>query len=157
MRSYPLCWVVPGGKSDPNETLYDSMIREIFEETGLNVKNQKSEIIFCWEATWNLKRHYFIVYFKISIDNEFLLKNSMKPQKDEIDAFAWISKVEIEQLENKECVNEFKGYKYTDGIFEDSTFLIYEELIVKEQKEGEILPRISGSTKRLLEIWTNRQ
>jgi 8-oxo-dGTP pyrophosphatase MutT (NUDIX family) len=155
MRSYPLCWVVPGGKSDPNETLHESMIREIFEETGLNIQDQKSEIIFCWEATWNLKRHYFIVYFKVLVDDEFLSKNSMNPQKDEIDAFAWVSKEDVEQLENKETSNEFEGYEYVDGSFKNSTFSIFEELVVKESIEGEILPRISGSTKRLLEIWSN--
>ena len=38
----------PGGKIENNESVYDSVIREIKEETNLNIKN----LIFCGIKDW---------------------------------------------------------------------------------------------------------
>ena len=35
-------WNAPGGKIDPGETSDECAVREVFEETGLNIKNLKS-------------------------------------------------------------------------------------------------------------------
>ncbi|AVK85736.1 nucleoside triphosphatase [Lysinibacillus sp. B2A1] len=46
---------VPGGKQEPGETLEEAAVREVFEETGVHVKNLKwfaeyavhDEVLFC--------------------------------------------------------------------------------------------------------------
>lgn len=38
MRTYPNCWVFPGGQVDSGESLVETALREIEEEVGLNFK-----------------------------------------------------------------------------------------------------------------------
>lgn len=37
MRVFPNCWVMPGGHIDPGESLEEGVIRELFEETGIEI------------------------------------------------------------------------------------------------------------------------
>ena len=38
----------PGGHAEPGESIYDSAVREIKEETGLDIRNLKSCGFMCW-------------------------------------------------------------------------------------------------------------
>lgn len=40
-RDFPI-WVLPGGQAKANETIEDVVIREVLEETGLNIKPSKT-------------------------------------------------------------------------------------------------------------------
>lgn len=57
-------WNGPGGKLETGETIEQSVIREIKEETGLEVKNLKKtgelEFIFRGKEDWNQMVHVFI-------------------------------------------------------------------------------------------------
>lgn len=46
-------WLPPGGHIDPNETPTEAVIREAFEETGLEVEILKEENV--WIDRWNAK------------------------------------------------------------------------------------------------------
>lgn len=43
MRVFPWAWVLPGGGVEHGETLEESVIREIHEETGIQIIQQESE------------------------------------------------------------------------------------------------------------------
>ena len=40
MRVYPRSWVLPGGHIEPSESLEDGVIREVFEETGIQIERE---------------------------------------------------------------------------------------------------------------------
>ena len=37
LRAFPNAWVQPGGHLDPNESLEECGVREVFEETGIEI------------------------------------------------------------------------------------------------------------------------
>lgn len=38
MKIFPSAWVLPGGHIDNEESLEDGVVREILEETGINIE-----------------------------------------------------------------------------------------------------------------------
>ena len=93
MRKFPLAWVLPGGHMEKNETFEQSVIREVYEETGIRIsqdsqnpnllKNNKTychyngapcilELFFLFESVSFLTfgtnpptRGHLIVFYKI--------------------------------------------------------------------------------------------
>ncbi len=61
-----LYWVLPGGRLEYGETFIDCAVRELQEETGLNV--QAEEFLFLSEAIApDLSRHIVNVYLKAKV------------------------------------------------------------------------------------------
>ena len=55
-------WSMPGGKLEPDESFYDCAVREIKEETGLDVKNLKQCGIIHWYYKDSHNRYLVILY-----------------------------------------------------------------------------------------------
>lgn len=61
-------WGVPGGKLEKNETPKMAVIREVYEEVGLNINDERLEIIdkiYCKLPDMNFTYHMFRVEFEV--------------------------------------------------------------------------------------------
>ena len=103
MRTFPNVWVPPGGSSEGSETIIDTGLREVLEETGLDVRNhmdleQGAEALCLWESVYppllakgDPKRHQMVVYIHVKLKkctDQLISEIRLCPQ--ETDACAWL-------------------------------------------------------------------
>lgn len=89
-------WELPGGKVDAGDTLEDAISREVFEETGIQLKNEVTPFIFENHIEKEYKKYLnflvVLVGFVVNINNiEVQLS-------EEHDDFRWINFSEIEKF-----------------------------------------------------------
>ena len=64
-----------GGHVEDGEVLYDSCVREVFEETGLNVKNLKLKGTVTWVAESNDTRELGFLYYTEDFSGKLIEDN----------------------------------------------------------------------------------
>ena len=108
-------WLPPGGHVDENELPDDAVIREILEETGINVKliSNKRELNFI-DGCKELETPFSILLEDIEgngthnhIDMIYLcyaLNEDFSPQTIEVSAIGWFNFDEIKQLKTYDNV-----------------------------------------------------
>ena len=84
----PDTWTLPGGKQEYEETVYETAIREVKEETNLKIKNPK---VFSVSDDFQSDRHYVTIEI-IATDYTGRLK-TMEPEKE--DEWRWFSLNEL--------------------------------------------------------------
>lgn len=94
----------PGGHIEPDESFNDSVVREIKEETGLDIKHPRLCGIKHWK--WKKRCRYIVLFYKT---NEF----SGKLRSSDEGKVFWIKKEELNQ------------YKLADGF--DDMFRIFDD------------------------------
>lgn len=100
----------PGGHVEPGESFVESVIREVKEETGLDIKNVQLCGIKQWTDKKKLYRYIVLFYSTNSFSGDLL-------SSDEGEVF-WIKK------------DELKNYKLADGF--DSMFEVFDNDALSE-------------------------
>ncbi|XP_037836003.1 nucleoside diphosphate-linked moiety X motif 17 isoform X3 [Kryptolebias marmoratus] len=102
LRIFPNIWVPPGGHVEPNETLLAAGLRELQEETGLQLKPDEAspEVLGLWESVFPLmlsrgrpQRHHVVVYMLLlSSLSHLQLQPSLKPSPAEVSGTVWVDR-----------------------------------------------------------------
>ena len=105
MRSFPRAWVMPGGGLDDGENLFDCLIREVKEETGVDVDPGSMEPFCLWESCYptcgddcisagtGITAHYLVVFClaKTTERDMSLLEKQVELDEQETDLALWLS------------------------------------------------------------------
>ncbi|XP_010831560.1 PREDICTED: nucleoside diphosphate-linked moiety X motif 17 [Bison bison bison] len=96
----PNLWVPPGGHVEPDEELLDGGLRELWEESGLQLpQGQFSWVpLGLWESayppklSWGLPKYHHIVLYLLVISQESQqqLQARIQPNAGEVSAFMWL-------------------------------------------------------------------
>lgn len=93
-KKNPGKWAKTGGHVDSGETCEESIKREVYEEIGLEVKDNEIENIEIFKSA-NPNEHYFSYGYIFFTDNK---EEDFKLQKEEVNAVKYFSIEEIEQI-----------------------------------------------------------
>ena len=105
MRSFPRAWVMPGGGLDEGESLTDCLVREVREETGVDVARETVRPFCLWESCYptcgreclaagtGITAHYLVVFCTAQTTEKNLSKLQEQIQLDEqeTDMAVWLS------------------------------------------------------------------
>ncbi|XP_077576921.1 m7GpppN-mRNA hydrolase NUDT17 [Stigmatopora nigra] len=100
LRIFPNLWVPPGGHIEPDETLVEAGLRELKEETGLEMEAEQfltPKVLGVWESVYPLmlsrgdpQRHHLVVYVLLRSNRTHLqLQEDLRPSPAEVSACLW--------------------------------------------------------------------
>lgn len=116
-----------GGHVEKGEVLYDSCVREVFEETGLNVKNLKLKGTVSWIDEINDIRELGFLYYTEDFSGE-LIENNIEGK------LFWMGMEEFKNADGK----SYNIDKIFDLYLSDN----YTELMIKWGQNDEIVSEI---------------
>lgn len=112
--SYPNLWELPSGKKEPLEKVTDSVVREVFEETGLRVKVLDTIFSFNFSIEKeNEIKDFTQIIFAVETVGETQVELSGEHQD-----YKWIAESELDSLniseETKEGIK--KAFNYSRSL-----------------------------------------
>nr|XP_020665908.1 nucleoside diphosphate-linked moiety X motif 17 [Pogona vitticeps] len=97
---FPNVWVPPGGHVEPDEKLLEAGLRELQEETGLQLQAGEfsCQTLGLWESVYPPylsrglpRRHHVVLYlWLLSQERHQQLQGRLKPDEAEVSAYAWL-------------------------------------------------------------------
>ncbi|XP_074979072.1 m7GpppN-mRNA hydrolase NUDT17 isoform X5 [Caretta caretta] len=97
---FPNIWVPPGGHMEPDEQLLEAGLRELQEETGLQLEPGRFSwtMLGLWESVYPPtlsrglpRRHHVVVYLLLlSTESHRQLQTRIKADGSEVSAYAWL-------------------------------------------------------------------
>jgi len=104
MRTFPDAWVLPGGSADKGETWMNTGVRELREETGLQVDSSLLRPFICWDSQYpdvadqqkpELKSQHFLIYCRVQIPE---MTPSLTLQPEEVSQAVWLSPSDLQKV-----------------------------------------------------------
>uniref|UniRef100_A0A3P9KL17 m7GpppN-mRNA hydrolase NUDT17 n=1 Tax=Oryzias latipes TaxID=8090 RepID=A0A3P9KL17_ORYLA len=174
LRIFPNVWVPPGGHVEPEETMLEAGLRELQEETGLQLDPEgvSSRVLGLWESVFPPllsrglpHRHHVVVYLLLLSPHSHLqLQSSLSPSPAEVSACVWVDsrlaraivaavdgedgEVPVDQLPSSFRVMEVSA----DGSLSES-LLPPSVFIGRVPSSGPDVERVSTGTKYALDLW----
>ena len=102
-------WEIPGGGAKAGENSYDAIVREVFEETNIDLTNNKGKLLYTYKReNPHEGDNYFVDVYGFNISEEAVL--NIKTQEEEVDEFKLATINEIEAIAKQ---NEFLHFVST--------------------------------------------
>ncbi|EFA81789.1 NUDIX hydrolase family protein [Heterostelium album PN500] len=100
MRIFPSVWVLPGGHMEKGETIFETALRELKEETGLVLSDSAADIsvIGAFESTFPQyldddrlpSDHHVVLFTKIKLHSDISNLQKVELEPDEVEVAAWV-------------------------------------------------------------------
>eukprot|EP00092_Neocalanus_flemingeri_P041811 GFUD01045540.1.p1 GENE.GFUD01045540.1~~GFUD01045540.1.p1 ORF type:complete len:290 (-),score=50.99 GFUD01045540.1:120-989(-) len=171
MRTFPGIWVPPGGHIEAEEQLLEAGLRELHEETGLNIKKSlKSSRILClWESVYPYtlsmgqpKRHHIVVYMTVQVEEDkSSLQQCIDLDQGEVDASMWLDPVLAKLIAHDEvptdCPQFIEATVVDDAGLLKTVKLPAVLMTNKAPDTGADIERISTGTRYAVNQWLAQQ
>ncbi|XP_075764494.1 m7GpppN-mRNA hydrolase NUDT17 isoform X2 [Pelodiscus sinensis] len=105
---FPSLWVPPGGHLEPGEQLLEAGLRELQEETGLQLEpgSFSWRMLGLWESVYPPllsrglpRRHHIIAYLLLlSTEGHQQLQRRIKAEESEVSAYVWLEAPVLESI-----------------------------------------------------------
>lgn len=165
MRTFPNVWVPPGGGCEEAETIHETGLREVLEETGLDLRPimTHAEPLCLWESVYppllakgDPKRHTIVIYLHISVckNSDDLIKIiKLDPHETNACAFLDINQVHLAtNYDLKLDINEKLEVHELSNDLLNSQLKSYDLLRAEVPNTGNVdIERISTGTRFALE------
>ncbi|XP_043856758.1 nucleoside diphosphate-linked moiety X motif 17 isoform X1 [Dromiciops gliroides] len=174
MHTAPNLWVPPGGHVELDEELLHGGLRELWEETGLQLpQGQYSwDLLGLWESAYppmlsqgHPRCHHIVLYvLVISQETQQQLQERIKPNQEEVSAYAWLKPDVLEAVaaseDGSEMTEPLPPYlppfvqavelqgDVTQSLDLPTSTLLRNSLNTEENEE-----RVSMGTKYALSLW----
>lgn len=180
LRTFPGIWVPPGGHIEENESLMAAGLRELREETGLNITpdmccDNNVTTLALWESVFPTKltlgtpkRHHAVVYLLATLRPEHTsasLNKDLQLCTTEVGACAWFDRSQVKAIvavneEGKgqghmlqESEEVFRGLVVREDKTQVEADIHFRDLLKPAGDTTDQKGRVSTGTKFALEEW----
>ena len=109
----PGCWEVSGGAAQAGEESYEAVLREVKEETGLDVRNAEGGYLFTYKReNPGEGDNYFVDVYRFVMDID---DKDLKLQTEETDGYMFAT---LEQIKGFAAEDKFLHYESIKKVFE---------------------------------------
>lgn len=107
-------WEVSGGGVLAGETSREAVIREVREETGLDVTSAKSDLAFTYRRdNHEEKNNYFVDVYRFELDFD---ESDVTVQEEEVEEFRLATPEEIRALGEQGIFNHYSSIRQVFGL-----------------------------------------
>ncbi|KAL6042993.1 Nudix (nucleoside diphosphate linked moiety X)-type motif 17 [Balamuthia mandrillaris] len=100
---FPSLWVLPGGHTEKGETLSQTGVREVFEETGVSIPEEDVTPFGLWESVYPSTleegpptRHHLVVFYRARLPMA-AHEVHLQLQPEEVAAAAWLDRATLKR------------------------------------------------------------